>query len=373
MKKAHIALVGGQPVPVYIGIKDDGQANDVVLICSADSRIEVERIKAHFPKRNITIEECSPVAIPEIEALAKRLNSKFADYETTLNLTSGTKLWALTFFRVFNETEYARFIYVDQNNVITDIVRNDSHNGKIDTLTRIALYGTPLTDYRTFEEYTDEDFHVLDQLQTLRKVNKWDFLLLTSCNADNRLSVDENLYRETQGGSSLELSDDGGWAKLKIIGTYNTKEYELESEHLEDILFNFGWFELKVARELKKNPHIKNVWLNCEFNDTEGNPKNEIDIIAEFGDRLLFVECKTMIHDTTDIDKFRSAFRNFSGTSTTGLFVTNDAPNPNSQERYDHAIEKCRDNGIFTYNFAKDKGKSLSDIINTRLSAQNKR
>lgn len=369
MKKAHIALVGGQPVPVYIGIKDDGQANKVVLVCSGDSRVETERIRAKFPKREIAIEECSPVALPEIERLANRLKETLAGYEVTLNLTSGTKLWALTFFRIFNDMPSAKFIYVDQNNIVTDIIQHSSRSGCIDTLTRIELYGTPLTEFHTYEEYTEKDFSVLDRLQNLRKVNRREFLLLTSANGDKDLSVDGKLYRETQNGSFLELSDDSCWARMKIVG----KEAELECNHLEDILFNFGWFELKVARELKKNPHIANIWLNCEFNDAEGNPKNEIDIIAEFGDRLLFVECKTMIHDTTDIDKFRSALRNFSGTSTTGLFVTNDAPNANSQERYDHAIEKCRDNGILTYNFAKDKNKCLSDIINTRLSAQNKR
>ena len=57
MKKLHISLVGGQPVPVYIGIKDNGQANTVILVCSPQSKPEAVRIKEQFPKRNILIKE----------------------------------------------------------------------------------------------------------------------------------------------------------------------------------------------------------------------------------------------------------------------------------------------------------------------------
>ena len=85
-----------------------------------------------------------------------------------------------------------------------------------------------------------------------------------------------------------------------------------------------------------------------------------------------------MIYDTTDIDKFRSALRNFSGTSSTGIFVTNDMPNEKSRSRYEHAMEKCKDNGILTFNFSLWKSNpsaspSLNDIINEQLNYQNKR
>ena len=154
-----------------------------------------------------------------------------------------------------------------------------------------------------------------------------------------------------------------------------TKEFHCQ--HLFDILFNFGWFELKAAVELRKNEKIDNIWLNCEFADSEGNPKNEIDIIAELDNRLLFVECKTMIHNPTDIDKFKSALRNFSGTSSTGIFVTNDMPNAYTLPRYEHAMEKCKDNGILTFNFSLYNGNPLDNptleaIVNDHIKLQNK-
>ena len=151
-----------------------------------------------------------------------------------------------------------------------------------------------------------------------------------------------------------------------------------DSQNLFDILFNNGWFELKTAREFNNNKNVKDIWLNCKFTDSDGNPKNEIDLIVDLGTRLLFVECKTMVYDITDIDKFRSALRNFSGTSSSGIFVTYEKPNNNTKERYQHAMEKCKDNDIQTFNFSLWRDKptnkpSLDKIISELMQKQNKR
>ena len=376
MKKVHITLVGGQPVPVYIGIKGDGQANTVVLVCSPQSKTEAERIEEQFPKRNILVKECPPVELEGIESLVLELFEEYADYEKTINLTSGTKLWSLTFFRVFSQDRNTHFIYIDQNSQITDILTKDSHVGKINTLKRFELYGTPLTSFRMLEEYDDEDLLIAKEIESFRNHNKYEFIQLTG--NWNTHEINEGGSLTTERGSRLEYSLDERWAKIRLY-TYNGfQTIEFHCQHLFDILFNSGWFELKTAIELSKNERIKNIWLNCEFADSEGNPKNEIDIIAELDNRLLFVECKTMIHDSTDIDKFRSALRNFSGTSSTGIFVTNDKPNANSISRYEHAMEKCKDNGILTFNFSLWRASSieaptLEEIVNEQIKVQNKR
>lgn len=371
MRKVHITLVGGQPVPVYIGIKDDGQANTVVLICSQQSREEAGRIKEQFPKRNMIIRECHPVNLVDIENVANQLKEEFFDYEKTINLTSGTKLWSLTFFRVFHQYENAHFVYVDQTNLITDILAKEAHLGKIDTFTRFELYGSPLTAFRSLDEYDEEDFRVLKEIENTRKKNSWEFYQLTK-------EQGEGGKLTTEKGSTLEYSQKEQWAKMRLMTFKGCYTKEFQSRHLFDMLFNSGWFELKTAKELRKNNQIGNIWLNCEFADAEGNPKNEIDIIAELGNRLMFVECKTMIHDTTDIDKFRSALRNFSGTSSTGVFVTNDRPNAKNLSRYEHAMEKCKDNAILTFNFSlwKDdptRRPTLGKLINEQVLTQNKR
>ncbi len=375
MKKIHITLVGGQPVPVYIGIKDEGQASTTVLVCSAQSKLEAERIKSQFPKRDVKIQVCSPVDLNEIEDLACQFCKDYWDCEVTLNLTSGTKLWSLTFFKVFTTHPYSHFIYVDQNNNVTDILTKESHICNIDKETRFTLYGTPLTSYRNINEYDEEDFNVMRKVEKLRRVNKGDFTKLTKSMLETDL-IAGVVLDSTEGGSEIEYDYHTKWAKVTIKGWNRTVTEELESEHVFDILFNSGWFELKVAKELSKNESFKSVWLNCEFKDSLGHPKNEIDIIADTGNRLFFVECKTMIKDTTDIDKFKSALRNFSGTSSKGLFVTNDKVTDKTKSAYKRAMEKCEDNDILTFNYAEFNAgnqDSIHNLINSQIKTQNKK
>lgn len=372
MKKVHIALVGGQPVPVYIGINYDNMAAEVILVRSSQTKEEADRIKDCFPARSIRIEECSPVDLYDIENLAIRLKDEFADCEIMLNLTSGTKPWTLSFFRVFSQLQSSRFIYVDQTNTITDFLTKETCQGCISHFVRFQLYGTPLKSYISYKDYDDDDIDVMKQVESFRRVDKREFTQLTgSC--DMELWENGESIPPTPIGSNLEYDFKGKWVEIELKGRVS-KLQEFSSPHVFNIVFNSGWFELKVAHELSKSPHVKDVWLNCEFLDSSGEPKNEIDIIADLGNRLLFVECKTMIKDTTDIDKFRSALRNFSGTSTTGLFVTNDKP----KYGYGHAVEKCKDNGILTFNFAlwrenPLKYPTLNQIIENQLSTQHTR
>ena len=113
------------------------------------------------------------------------------------------------------------------------------------------------------------------------------------------------------------------------------------------------------------------------FESKVGRTKNEIDIIADTDERLVFVECKTMIYDTTDIDKFKSALRNFSGTSTLGVLVTNDDVKKEKRKiHYEHVVEKCDNNHILTFNFSQyehdnNHTLSLNSMINSKLNISN--
>lgn len=378
MKKIHISLVGGQPIPVYIGIKENGQANTVVLVCSAQSNVEAERIKAQFPKREFQIKECSPTNLQQIESLAMNLREQYNDCEVTINLTSGTKLWALSFYQVFNELESVHFIYVDQTNQLTDLRTKETRSCDIDISTRFELYGTPLKDYRSINEYTSADFDVMRKVERIRKVNKKAFTEMTNKITHAELEAD-GAITDDNSGSTLEWTYLPKWAKMTLNGSNGKKVEEFESEHVFDILFHAGWFELKVADVLRKTlPEAKDIRMNGMFVDSDGLAKNEFDIIVDCGTRLIFVECKTMVFDTTDIDKFRSALRNFSGTSSSGLFVTYERPNEYTKDRYQLAMEKCRDNDIQTFNYSlwyqdRENRPSLSQIVADMISKQNKR
>jgi hypothetical protein len=374
MNKIHIALVGGQPVPVYIGIKDE-QTDKIILICSDDTLEEANRIQAQCKGKSVLIKKCKPTDLDDISSCAGKLKNELEGCDITINLTSGTKLWALTFYQTFVGLPNVKIIYINQTNDIINIKSRESHKGKIDPFVRLALYGARLSSWNRLSDYTSADFEVMKKIQRIRKLNTLDFAELTSMKDCD----DKETPRITKNGSSLVFSYANKKAEIKMFSL--SKRYQkaisLQSEHLADILFNTAWFELKVAKEICQNKNVKNVWLNCTFPYAKGNPKNEIDIIAELPDRLLFVECKTKIFDNTDLDKFKSAVYNFSGTSSNMIFVTLERPSRNRKGHFDNAMEKCKDNGIATFNFALWQDNpvglpSLSKIVDSLLFNQNK-
>lgn len=86
--------------------------------------------------------------------------------------------------------------------------------------------------------------------------------------------------------------------------------------------------------------------MNCVFKSEQStskfNDKNEVDVIVNTGQKLLFVECKTKITNITDIDKFASVVRNYGGDGSKSLFVT-------MFEMNEQQKEKCNDNKIANY------------------------
>lgn len=368
--KIHITLVGGQPIPVYVGVTFDQKATQIVLVCSRDTSEEAERLKEQLADRQVRTEVTSPTDISEMTVLAQRLRSEFDGCQVTLNLTSGTKLWALAFYQCFASDANCRIIYVDQTNQIVDIKTQEKFKGEIDAKTRLKLYGAKFSSFRQLSYYTDSDYSAINRIKQIREpnYNKFPFASLTTLQQGDR----RDGLRTDDHGSSLVFSQQEQKATIRL----GHRSYTLQSDHLSDILFNTAWFELMVAKDIKKNSNVRNIWLNCEFLSAAGNPLNEIDIIVELPGRLLFVECKTMIHSITDLDKFRSAVRNFSGTSSKALFVTLDRPGRKTQGLYKMAMEKCKDNGIATYNYALWRDNpttlpTLSQIIDSLLTGQN--
>jgi len=84
-----------------------------------------------------------------------------------------------------------------------------------------------------------------------------------------------------------------------------------------------------------------------------------VDIIADLGGKLLFVECKTQISSPTDIDKFNSVVRKYGGLGSKALFVT-------YEPMKDDIRDNCKKYGIITYSF-KNAGNSTDGVLTMML------
>lgn len=360
MAKIHITLVGGQPAPVYHGIVAT-TPDKVVFIYSRESMSVLEKLKNEIP---IAIEEQEPLDATDPQKIFDRANSlarKFNADEVTVNISSGLKSWSHIFGVVFDKMPNASVVYMDQNNVLWNYRTMEKKDDfQFDMHTLFRLYGNSLeNNYKSFSDYTEEDVKAVAEIERIRAYNISDFNQLTTV-----LDIKNgNVLRNSKSGKfdltkakkstmsyvEWEKTSMGnvGFARICLYKKSKCNEVTIESPHVVDLLFNAGWFEYKVARMLSKWNRAKEICLNCHFPFRPNIDKNETDIIVNTGAKILFVECKTQITHTTDIDKFRSVVKGYGGTGSKGLFVTD-------AKMTDVARQKCNENGILTFSLSDD-------------------
>lgn len=374
--KVHITLVGGQPAPVYHGIVAT-QPDKVVFIYSESSRDVVEKVRSEI---HIAEDEQKPLDTTDphlIMERAKALAEKYKEDEVTLNISSGLKSWSHLFGRVFDSMPNASVVYMDQNNVLWNY-RTMEHKSdfEFDMDVLFRLYGNRLENYKRLTDYTEEDLKALDKIKNIRLFNVPDFNKLTATLNDKQ----QNILRNQNSGK-FDLMANGSqsyveWEKttkdsigfVRIsLAKKNGKSQEVtfESENAVDLAFNSGWFEFEVATLLSKWAKAKSVYLNCHFPFRPNVDKNEVDIIVNTGTKILFVECKTQITHTTDIDKFRSVVKGYGGTGSKGLFVTD-------AKMTDVAREKCEEHGLLSFSLQDDHlgmshEKALALLLDSEL------
>lgn len=384
MKKVHITLVGGQPAPIYNGIVAI-QPDKVIYIYSEATKnvLDVLKNMIDIESEEIMLDVTSP---SEIKQCAENLRELYKDSIVTVNITSGLKTWShwfgVTFHNQYSSTSIftpikkllklfgvnlkehsnTTVIYVDQNNVIWNYRTleplKDIH---FDMRTIFKLYGNELVHYTGFSEYTHEDFDAIRKVEKIRKFHNRVFNKLTielSKEEKNNLNTAKVFILDSNSNwnqdSCIRYYKELNRIEFDIYTKRNLQEYTLESPHIKDIVFFAGWFELKVAKLLSTWEHAEEICMNCRFPFKKGIDKNEVDIIINTGTKILFVECKTQIFDTTAIDKFRSVIKGYGGTASKGLFVTD-------AKMSDMARDKCKEHGILTYSF-QDEHDGMSDV-----------
>lgn len=367
MTKIHITLVGGQPSPVYNGILSN-MPEKVIFVCSNDSEDIAKRIKDNIQLESDIIGGVPPSDMEAINKTASDLFNKYKEDEVSLNLTGGAKLWMLLFYNVFIKNEKAYLFYIDQNNLEWDLKTATNKKISFDPDKLFELQGTPLRHYRPISVYNDEDDDVIRQIERARKFAPHSFKTLTTV-------LEEGWERQLINNEEGEFKRKGSFVKwnkkteeveLQLESGYQTFHHTYSSPNIINLVFNTGWFEYKVASLFKS--HYNDIRLNCLFDSKDNLTKNEVDIIVNTGDKLIFVECKTNLSKITDIDKFHSVVKNYGGTGSKGLVFTLVPMN-------DAALEKCKDNDMITFCWAEHKNvkEDLFKLLDKEIKKINKR
>lgn len=372
--KVQITLVGGQPMPVYLGIMEL-PSDKVILVHSKESVKTAENISAEFADKCDM--RCFPsVDMAEIREQAKMLLEEFADAEVSINVTSGTKPWSLAFALLSQGKNNVQLYYVDQNCEFYNYTTGEKWLSAqtLDMQKLMAFNGKTAKTHKLLADYTEEDMKTLREVKKLRNEQPIGF---------NKLTIPTKAWKKKLNGSNegdhtledgesfVEWNKKEGWVHIYIHGKRFDSENDFQSPNAFDIVFNSGWFEYEVAQMMSRWSKAKEVWLNVVFPYKEGQPKNEIDVVVNTGVKLLMIECKTQINDQTDIDKFNTAIKNYGGMGCKGLFITDSKMKP-------QAIEKCEDSHLFHFSMKDYQKKTaaagaLFEILDRELLNTNAR
>lgn len=363
MAKIHITLVGGQPAPVYHGIVAT-KPDKVVFIYSDESRDVVDVLRKEI---DIPVDEqqlLDPTDPVKILRRAEDLAKKYAEDEVTVNISSGLKSWSHLFGVTFDKQPNASVVYMDQNNILWNYRTMQSVSDfEFDMHAQFRLYGNSLeNNYRKLSDYTKEDDRTVEKIEKIRQFNVKSFNALAAL-----LDKEKGHQLKYSPTGRFQLGDERNFVEWSrkgdeqphdrvVLSLFHNKKgqrkWELVSPNAINLVFNSGWFEYKVAKLLSTWDKAKEVCLNCRFPFRQNLDKNETDIIVNTGTKLLFVECKTQITKTTDIDKFRSVVKTYGGMGSKGLFVTN-------AKMSDVARTKCMENSILSFSFADAENWNL--------------
>lgn len=373
MSKIHITLVGGQPAPVYNGIKAT-KPDKVVFVHSTDS---LKALNALVKEIDVPYEvvQLSPTEAVEIQHIVEKMAAQYAEDEVTVNISSGPKSWSHLFGSMFQSKENATVIYMDQNNVLWNYrTMQGLQDFEFDMHTHFRLYGNSIeNNYKKFSDYTDADVEAMKKIEEIRKFDVQIFnTLLTVLDKQKQhiLRNGKDGKFEHGSGSYVEwektTEQQVGFVRVFIVKKNGkTKEVKFESPNAVDLAFNSGWFEFKVAKLLSTWNRSMEICMNCKFPYKKDVDKNETDIIINTGSKILFVECKTQINNTTDIDKFRSVIKNYGGMGSKGLFVTD-------AKMTEVAKAKCEEHGILSFSLQDShlgltEEKSLQLLLESEL------
>ena len=372
----NISLVGGQTMPVHVGIATC-KPDKIILVHSSSSKEEARKIadlcgipshRVEFPLNDYS----------QVLSKAQSLLDEQVGQQVYVNISSGTKHWAIAFAMLSVERDNVNIFYIDQNNYMHDLTLNKSSKLELhlDIDTILRYNNQKGYTYSSLSNYTKKDFEVMLEVKKLRHFHYKEFGMLTLAARDRDWGKELETSLHPYKRLNPPLYGEVEYDKPSSVVTFsfidekrNRYDAQLSSPHVGDIVFNAGWFEYEMAKMLSEWIHAKEVWMNVKFPYIDGNTKNEIDIIVNMGNKLLFVECKTNIYDNTDIDKFRTAVKTYGGMGSKALFIT--------ERIREITKEKCKDCGIMSFQLSgkksrRERKEKLFSLLENELNIINK-
>lgn len=177
MEKLHIALVGAQTMPIYIGIRES-DADKFILIHSAETKSIAEIIARYIDRDNTILFELPAWDFPKMKDRIDGLLAEYKDWRIEANISGGSKPWGFMFSMLAFEYSNLSLFFVDQSCMIHNISDLTSRMAKpLDGGIRQILEFNQILEsnqassvkHVDLTSYDEKDISILPEIKRCRK------------------------------------------------------------------------------------------------------------------------------------------------------------------------------------------------------------
>ncbi|UPT70975.1 MAG: DUF1887 family CARF protein [Flavobacterium sp. JAD_PAG50586_2] len=356
--KHQIAIIGGQLLPIYIGIKEFCP-DTIHLVVSNQSKDQLNLLLPLLSGKIVLQYTCDAYDFKAIKDLCEKIVSKIGNYdELQFNLTGGTKIMVLAAQAVILEKQIAGF-YINPDNTYSDLL---SYTKKpilctVSINEFMKLSGHTSFSYKSISDYNGDDLNCSRKIEAFAETEQSKYKTITTYFRNN-FKVNDAQFPVS--GVVKVNNIDISWNKNSIVATINGRPLvNFVSKNVKDLFFNAAWWELLVAEEIVKWNKAKEVLIKFElpFKSISSQLKNEIDVLINLGKKLIFVECKSGQIKPEDINKMKIIKETYGGHISKSILVSRFPPNAT-------IIEKCRELDIDIFYPSLGSQKPLLKLIN---------
>jgi hypothetical protein len=331
--KHQITLIGGQILPVYLGIIE--KKPDVVhVLYSKESKDQFSKLKNVFPTKEIHSYQIDPYDFEQIKNKTEEIVFENDQTSFELNITGGTKIMAIACQQVFNDLKLPIF-YIDQKHTLFDIAdkRSIQLSNKISIETFLKLSGHNKYQIGSLNDFTASEISLSEYI-------------LTQMNAGWYWQTYPQLYKKDKFINPKSFSFK--YKETELVWDGNTltinnpsSSHSFITKRGLFIAFSGLWWELLIAKSVSKWKSAIEFKMNLVIKSKvqDSSDKNEIDIVLNTGKNLIFIECKAGEVKQEDVNKMKAVSNLYGGISSRSILVARKKPS-------DTIIEKCHELGI---------------------------
>ena len=314
--KHQIILLGKDITSVYQGIKEFGP--DHIHLLHTDETIGIEEPMYPLLPTTITCSQykTEPYDGANIIDVCRKIH-RDNQGEFGYNLSEGTKVMAIAAFSVAKETGSNAF-YLTQNGriVYLNSFESDFLCCTLSNEEILSLSGNTLANYHDAKLLTEEDVHAsllikkfIEQYQQEHaRIQKFYNIF---CRRQVNLLPGSKLF-----ASNLRFKIRNG--SLLII-LKDTVLLRLNQSNAIQLYFEGRWWETLVANQVRnwsqQRTNSPEVWQSVIFQSGKNDlhTKNEIDVLLNNQQKLIFIECKSGNVTQNDIYKIDAVRETYGG------------------------------------------------------------